>query len=84
MTTDQKIKLRDYWYSLQDLCGSSLPESKRVELEHLAREIEEAAVAQEREWIVDIIKQVNFYDWDINTQRMIRDRIFVLLSTNTK
>ena len=67
MTTDQKIKLRDYWYSLQDYIADKqaatlLPESKRVELEHLVREIEvearEEGRKEERERVVEIAQDL--------------------------
>ena len=37
MNKENKIKLRDYWYSLQDI--AELPEAKRVELERLVKSI---------------------------------------------
>lgn len=36
-TIEQKEKLRDWWYSIQD-AGYELPETKRVELEHIFQE----------------------------------------------
>ena len=43
MTIAKKVEVRDFWYSLQDLVGGVLPESKRVELEKLIGQVEEEA-----------------------------------------
>ena len=43
MTIAKKVEVRDFWYSLQDLVGGVLPESKRVELERLIGQVEEEA-----------------------------------------
>ena len=50
MTIAKKVEVRDFWYSLQDLVGGVLPESKRVELEKLIGQVEEEAKKEERDF----------------------------------
>jgi hypothetical protein len=53
LSTKTRTAIRDYWYSLEDTLPRqhNLPESKRVELEHLVRDaIEEVINKDTQVW----------------------------------